>query len=89
MGAKLATNLDNTNKIAKKKHFLLIGEVKIVGLGRIFCCQSVYLIDSRDDAEGLAPFADGKTSLCHLHPVFQAYGTAYLEVGETVNLGCS
>ena len=53
----------------------------------VFRSEGVDLIDCGYKSQHLTPFADGKTSLFHLHAVLQTYRTAYLEVREAVDLG--
>ena len=80
--------LSEYRKVAKEKVARLqVRQIEVVGLGRIFCGKGVNLVDGRYDAEFLTPFADGETGLLHLHALLQAYGTAYLEVGEAVDFG--
>ena len=86
---RLLLYIKYTNDSTHNLSYLKVRQIKVIGLGRIFCREGVYLVDSGDDAECLAPLADGKTGLLHLHSTFETYGTAYLEVGEAVDLGGS
>jgi len=57
-------------------------------LGRILCRHGVYLVHVGLDAQILAPLADDKACLLHVHVALaESDGTGYLEVGEAVDLG--
>ncbi len=65
----------------------VVGEVEIVGHGRILGCQGVYLLYHRHYAEGLAALAHGKhTGLAVGHGVFY-HRAGYLEIAEALLLG--
>ena len=66
-----------------------VRQIEVVGLCWIFGGQRVNLVDGRNDAKLLAPLADGEAGLFHLHAMLHHYGTGYLEVGESIDLGCT
>ena len=56
-------------------------------MGWIFGREGVNLVDGRHEPQLFAPLADGESGLFHLHALFQANGTTYLEVGEAIDFG--
>ena len=67
-----------------------VGYIEVVGLSRILCSQGINLLHYWQDAIALALVANQQGSLVHVAQLLlQAHGTGYLEVGETINLGCA
>ena len=67
--------------------YSLICQIEIVGLGRIFSCQRVYLLHRRQNAMLFAKITHNKQGLVHVAALrLEAHGTGNLEVGESVDL---
>ena len=62
-----------------------IGQVKIIGLCRIFGSQRIDLLHHGNNAQALTVIADIKAAVFHI--AFVADGTCNLEVGESLTLG--
>ena len=55
-----------------------VGEIEVVGVGRIFGCERVNLFHHWENVITLAQFADNETCLCHaLEFVLKSYGPTY------------
>ena len=62
-----------------------ISKIQIIGLCRIFGCQSIDLLHYRKNTRLFTMFADIKNTILHI--TFVADGTGNLEIRETLNLG--
>ena len=62
-----------------------ISKIQIIGLCRIFGCQSINLLHYRKNTRPFTMFADIKNTILHI--TFVADGTGNLEIRETLNLG--
>ena len=62
-----------------------ISKIQIIGLCRIFGCQSIDLLHYRKNTRFFTMFADIKNTILHI--TFVADGTGNLEIRETLNLG--
>ena len=64
-----------------------VGYIQIVGLCRILCSQSVYLLNNRQDTKLLTAITNQQQCLVHIAGfALQSDGTCNLEVGKTVYL---
>ena len=67
--------------------YTAIGEIQIIGLCRIFCCQCIYLFHVGHDTHLFTFCSHSKQGIFNIHLLFHVEGTGNLEVSEAIHLG--